>query len=294
VFGGPRTNVLGDPSSDLVFFPLNPCRIIDTRSAVAGLIAANTSRGFDSQAPYTAQGGSATTCGIPGSDVPALVVTFVAVGPQGPGDLRIFPFNATPPNASAINYALPGQGLNIANTTVVPLLQDSLETNEFTILADVSGTHVVADVVGYFAPATLVGTSSEGANSNQAAITATCANLTSCSVTNNSSVAVGVVVSGTVNAEVTHTTGTTDVMVATLSDVNGTTCGGDEPDPGTVIYEIPGAYPTVSLVDMTLSMTKRFSLAANTTETYFLNARMVLGDGGDAADSANIVCHVAR
>jgi hypothetical protein len=150
----PVTQVLGDPTSDLVFFPLTPCRIIDTRSAAAGALTAGVARGFDSQAPYTAQGGQAASCGIPGSDVPALVLTVVAVGPQGAGDLRIYPFNTTAPNASAINYALPGTGLNIANTTVVPLTQDVLEANEFTILADVAGTHVVADVVGYFAPPT--------------------------------------------------------------------------------------------------------------------------------------------
>ena len=150
VFGravGPR--VLGDATSDLVFFPLTPCRMVDTRVA-GGQLSANTTRGFDSQAPYTAQGGSAASCGVPGSDVAALAVTLVAVGPAGAGDLRAFPFGATPPNASVINYALPGQGLNIANTTIIPLTQDALQTNEFSILADVAGTHLVVDVVGYF------------------------------------------------------------------------------------------------------------------------------------------------
>src|SRR4029079_18402431 len=40
--------------------------------------------------------------------------------------------------------------LNLANSTVLPLLQDGGNANEFTIQADVSGTHVVADLTGFF------------------------------------------------------------------------------------------------------------------------------------------------
>jgi hypothetical protein len=141
---------LGELNTDLVFVPLTPCRIIDTRFAV-GMIAANTSRDFDANpGSFTAQGGSNTDCGLPGSDVGALAVTIVAVNPQGAGNLRAYPAGVAAPNAAVINYALPGSGLNVANTTILPLTQDILNTNEFTIRADVSATHVVADVVGYF------------------------------------------------------------------------------------------------------------------------------------------------
>jgi hypothetical protein len=143
--------VLGSASSDLVFFPLTPCRLIDTRLTAAGALAAGATRDFDSNGlDLSAQGGSATGCGVNDPDPAALAVTITAVAPQGPGDLRAYPAGAVAPNASVINYALPGQGLNLANTTILPLLQSGANINEFTIRADVSGAHVVADVVGYF------------------------------------------------------------------------------------------------------------------------------------------------
>jgi hypothetical protein len=145
-------NVLGDPDSDLVFFPLTPCRLVDTRLG-GGILAGGTNRAFETQGNLSAQGGSATGCGVPGVDPAALAVTITAVNPQGAGNLRAYPSAGAVPNASVVNYALPGQGLNLANTTIVPLTQDPLQANEFAIQADVSSTHVVVDVVGhYFRP----------------------------------------------------------------------------------------------------------------------------------------------
>src|SRR4051794_13925193 len=48
---------IADPLTDLVLTPLNPCRIIDTRSG-GGPIAANTQRTFSATtSSFTAQGG---------------------------------------------------------------------------------------------------------------------------------------------------------------------------------------------------------------------------------------------
>jgi hypothetical protein len=79
-----------------------------------------------------------------------VVFNFVAVSPQGAGNLRAWPADQMAPNASVLNYAQV-TGLNIANGLVVGVRQDT-EGNDISIRADVSGTHVVVDVVGYFAP----------------------------------------------------------------------------------------------------------------------------------------------
>jgi hypothetical protein len=145
---GPKD--LGSGNSDLVFFPLTPCRLVDTRVA-GGILAAGTTRDFDSNgANLSGQGGSATGCGVNDPDPSALAVTITAVNAQGAGDFRAFPTTSAPPNASVVNYGLPGQGLNLANTTILPLFQNAGNTNEFTIQADASAAHVVVDVVGYF------------------------------------------------------------------------------------------------------------------------------------------------
>jgi hypothetical protein len=153
VFGKGGPLALGDDDSDLVYFPLTPCRLADTRNTPTGPvpIAAGTGRQFEANNNLGAQGGEPAGCGVPQTDPAALAVTITAVNPQGPGNLRAYPVGtAAPPVASAVNYALPGSGLNLANTTMVPLLQDPSNAFEFAIRADVSTVHVVVDVVGYF------------------------------------------------------------------------------------------------------------------------------------------------
>src|SRR5215813_2107632 len=145
-------NVLGDTSADLVFNPVVPCRIIDTRVA-GGPISGGSQRGFfAAETNYSAQGGFAGDCGIPFGPATAVFVNLVAVSPAGPGDLRAFPFPSSAPLASVLNYAsVPG--LAIANGIVLPTCDPAVSgcTVDFTIQADGNATHLVADVMGYFA-----------------------------------------------------------------------------------------------------------------------------------------------
>jgi hypothetical protein len=137
---------LGEPGVDLVFTPLPPCRIIDTRSA-GGPIAAGTTRDFDVAGALSGQGG-APDCGVPQGRATAVAVNLVAVNPGGAGNLRAWAFGQPVPTASVINY---GSG-NIANAVVLPICNPAASpcTKDFTVQADVSATQLVADVVGYF------------------------------------------------------------------------------------------------------------------------------------------------
>jgi hypothetical protein len=81
-------------------------------------------------------------------------MNFVAVGPAGPGDFRAFPWAASPtePLASVINYSsLPG--LNIANGLAQPVCNAATTTCSFDLIvkADVAQSHLIVDVVGYYA-----------------------------------------------------------------------------------------------------------------------------------------------
>jgi hypothetical protein len=68
--GGLGLNALGDSQADLVYTPVTPCRIIDTR-IVGGVIAAGTTTSFlVTGTDLSSQGGSATGCGV--STVPRL------------------------------------------------------------------------------------------------------------------------------------------------------------------------------------------------------------------------------
>src|SRR4029077_15623834 len=150
----PAEKALGDAKSDRLFVPPTPCRIIDTRLA-GGAMAANEIRSFEvtGTSNFAAQGGAASGGGIPIGAVdplaPAVVINFIAVGPAGPGDLRAWEFNQPVPTASVINSSnVPG--LNIANGVVVPAAGVATLDKDISVKADVSGTHLVADVTGYF------------------------------------------------------------------------------------------------------------------------------------------------
>jgi hypothetical protein len=135
------------PTVDVVFTPITPCRIIDTTIA-GGPIDASETRDFAVAGidGFAAQGGNAAGCGIP-LGASAAVINYVAVGPAGPGDLRVTAFGTPIPLASVINYAnVPG--LNIANGVATPLAPGAAP--HITVQADVSATHLVADVLGYY------------------------------------------------------------------------------------------------------------------------------------------------
>lgn len=149
-------DLLGDSQADLVYTPVAPCRIIDTRVA-GGQIAAATTRNFRvTGSGFAGQGGIAGSCGVPVGPATAAVINLVAVNPAGAGDLRVTPFGTAIPTASIINYAAIA-GLNIANGPAITLCNPAVAAcaSDFTIQADTSATHLVADVQGYFQKADL-------------------------------------------------------------------------------------------------------------------------------------------
>lgn len=157
---GAQTSGYGDTGADLVYTPLTPCRIIDTRLA-GGTIAAGATRSFRvvGTTGFTAQGGNAAGCGVP-SGATAAVINFVAVGATAAGDLRVTPFGSAMPNASILNWAGGVAGLNLANGLVVTLCNPATTTcttADITVQVDASPIDVVADVQGYFRSAPTAG-----------------------------------------------------------------------------------------------------------------------------------------
>jgi hypothetical protein len=158
--GDPRPFFLGDSALDLVYTPVTPCRIINTRALGAGgALAPGAPRDFHvtGTAEFDTQGGNAGGCGIP-SGATAAMVNFVAVNAAGAGNLRAWPFGQAVPTASVINYSA---SVNIANGVVVALCDPATATCGFdlTVRADASATQLVADVMGFFqAPSGTLGT----------------------------------------------------------------------------------------------------------------------------------------
>ena len=144
---------LGDTNADLVYTPMNPCRIADTRVA-GGFLFGSTLRSFHvvGSASLADQGGNASGCGVP-VGATAAELNLVAVTPDALGNLRgaAFP-GPVPVNGAVINYQALNPNLNIANAVIMPLCDPTPQPCDFDIMlfANGGGTHVVIDVVGYF------------------------------------------------------------------------------------------------------------------------------------------------
>ena len=145
---GKAQPVLGAAAADLVYTPVQPCRIADTRNTAEGPIAAGSSRDFVAvnQPNYTAQGGSATDCGLLGVTAAAVAVNLTAVLPDRPGYATAYPFGTTRPLAASVNYGA-NQVVNNGSIVQVP---SPLTTSDFSVYS-YGEAHYVIDVVGYFA-----------------------------------------------------------------------------------------------------------------------------------------------
>ena len=140
-----------DPAtSDLVYTPVTPCRIIDTRGGVApytGVIGPNSGNSFYvTGTDYSNQGGFAGSCGIPTSPKPAAVaINVTSTGQAGTGNLRAIQTGVGTPLVSLVNYVA---GVNIANAAIVPTYQGS--GPELWIYSGNSTSQAVVDIMGYF------------------------------------------------------------------------------------------------------------------------------------------------
>jgi hypothetical protein len=155
-YAQPTAMPLVSLSSDLVYTPVTPCRILDTRNAGAdtGALAAGSIRGFLGwNGSYTVQGGANTDCGLPfTTDNAALVVNFTTVSPSTGGYITAFPANAPQPLAATLNFSA---GEVKGNNAFLKLNQTSGQV-DFNVYST-STTHLVADVVGYYAKPVALG-----------------------------------------------------------------------------------------------------------------------------------------
>jgi hypothetical protein len=128
------------------FFPLTPCRVIDTRGPVGPnggpSLAANTIRNF----PII----NVNSCGVPAT-AKAVAFNITTIQATEAGDLRIFPYNTAVPLASVINFS--AADFALANGAIIPISNiTGLDISVQTDMAPGSSGHVhlVTDVTGYF------------------------------------------------------------------------------------------------------------------------------------------------
>jgi hypothetical protein len=138
---------LGDIGDDLVYTPIAPCRIVDTRLATKypHILAGGTVYLVDVDgASFTTQGGNSSGCGIPFGVARAVHMTLTVTNTQGGGFFNAWGIDVQP-LSSVIDYA---PGSTVANTATIPVLPGA--GDDFSIYSS-AATSVVIDVVGYFA-----------------------------------------------------------------------------------------------------------------------------------------------
>ncbi|MES2671108.1 MAG: hypothetical protein V4673_11905 [Pseudomonadota bacterium] len=140
---------LGALGNDLVYTPVAPCRILDTRNVAAGAIAANGTRNFVAfgVSSFASQGGSATNCGVNPLAATAVAINLTAVTPATAGYATAYPFGSAQPVAASINYAAGA----IVNNALIVQTPNPIASFDFTVYT-FAQSHYVADIVGYFAP----------------------------------------------------------------------------------------------------------------------------------------------
>jgi hypothetical protein len=134
------------PTPPLPFTGINPCRIADTRGN--GFIGTYGPPPLVAGVPrsFTLTG----QCGIAGT-AQAVSLNVTVTNTQGAGHIVIYPQGGVQPTVSTLNYV---GGQTIANAAVVPLGT----AGGITVVAGVSGTDLILDTNGYYAPQAVVNT----------------------------------------------------------------------------------------------------------------------------------------
>ena len=136
----------------LVYMPISPCRIVDTRMG-GGIIGAFSKSNFYVYGPayrIAPQGGNPDGCPSPGGQPLAVHINMVAVSYRGKGNLQAFPAVGAGPGAGlSVNYNTIDTNLANSGTVRTPAGYGP----DISVASNFSSAHTVIDVLGYYYPA---------------------------------------------------------------------------------------------------------------------------------------------
>ncbi len=117
------------------YFTVPPCRLIDTRLIVGGILSSLIPGNYLAEA----------SCGIPLS-ARAIAANVTAIAPTGAGFFTLYPGGSAPPATATINF---GAGQTRANNAVIALGPDGT-IGALPFISGSGQAHLVVDVSGYF------------------------------------------------------------------------------------------------------------------------------------------------
>ncbi len=155
--GKPVAKALGDITQDIVYTPVTPCRLVETRGVFAAVYqgdgsAAHTAVPFSAGEVrnYAVQGGNAACLSqLPAGLNPSAVQLQVFGIPTGggSGDIEILPQGSTFGSTATLVFLG-----NVAFTSASTTARVNTATNQIGVQVRQSVANVAIDVVGFFAP----------------------------------------------------------------------------------------------------------------------------------------------
>lgn len=297
-----RAAALGDATADLVFVPLPPCRIVDTRQGNGSILMPGEVRSFQvaGVTEFGPQGGTLGGCGVPaGGAEPvasAVVLNLIAIDPEGKGNMLAWAYGEPQPFASSINYQKLNPPMNIANGLVVPIAGTNLVPADLNLRVQFSPSHAIADVTGYFTRFPI-----EQFSKNQKSITVArdlgpvdlsagdCTEVSSCTITAG---APGkVIVRAWAQIKLNHGSNIGGDRIAVgVKNIDPTACTNNDQSINATDFEVSDALPPDPDIDWTMSHKRIYSQGMG-TKTYYVNAKVITGAGpGDLIESSRMVC----
>jgi hypothetical protein len=272
--------VINNGNSNLVYTPVGPCRLVDTRNAV-GSLAVNVQRALKvTGTNFSSQGGNANCPNIPFGAATSVLLNFTAVNPTATGGFLLAkPFN---PGGTTFNPATDSSVLNysstvstaLANGIAVPIcsaLSTSGCTSDLVVQSGNAGTDLIADVVGYFQKditrPDIVATQSFATTT----INATCTNYSGGTISFTPPVSGTVKVGADVDIIVQHNTGTAEFVTLYIG-TSATDCSTNSNFTVASKLKVPAQFPTTSDYEITVPVNRVFPVTAGTPVTFFLNA----------------------
>ena len=134
---------------ELFYFPVQPCRIVDTRNTSAGIIDAGTQRNFRVYGSVGGQGGNLAGCPSSLGKPHAAHLNMVVVDPTGKGNLQALPVGADAGAGLSVTYN--SIDTNLANAGSVKTVTGS--GPDISVASDFSSAHTVIDVLGHYSSA---------------------------------------------------------------------------------------------------------------------------------------------
>lgn len=134
------------PGSALSYYPLTPCRVVDTRLSSTGTpIPRHGVLPFFliGNGGFSDQGGD-DACNIP-LGAKAVVANITSAGQQGGGFFQVYPYTEPQSDTSIINYQV---GVPVANASVIPVCP--LCVYDVSVSSPVAASHLIVDILGYY------------------------------------------------------------------------------------------------------------------------------------------------